>query len=871
MKVTIEPRIIEEIRHQTDIVMLVGLDVALKRRGADYWGCCNFHKEKSASLKIDPKTKRYHCFGCAADGDLFEWVQKTRNVSFPEAVEYLSNGKFKANGANGHAAPAKAKRAAPAAIMPVPADAPPPDFYHPRHGKPSFTWTYRNAAGELLGHVCRYDPDGEKKVFSPFIYTSAGWKMAGMPKPRPLYGLDLLAAHPQAEVIVTEGERAADAARTLCPGHVVVTWHGGTQAVKESDWTPLRGRSCVVWPDADDVGVNAAKQIVKLVGSGRIIDLPAGLTKGWDAADALAEGWDVDRVAELLREPEPADARGPMPEPAGAPTQDPVGAEPEIEPLPPPGQWPFSSLGHRHGIFFYIAHEAGDVISLTASAHTKASLTALAPLHFWEGNFGCKGREGWDAAANGLIRQQYRVGVFDATRLRGRGAWWDGGRIVVHLGDRLVVDGVVTPLKGLKSEFLYEVGPKIRLGDTPALPSREAVRLLGLCRLLSWERPLSAYLLAGWCALAPICGALQWRPSIFLSGPAGAGKTWLMGNVIGRIVGNSGLALASTATEPGIRRALGYDALPVMIDELEARDQMGAQRIQQIMGLIRYSSSETDAMIVKGSNSGQGVEYFRIRSMFCTAAIGSLLNDYADVTRNTVLTLKTTHGMAGAKRFAQIEDMQRDMMTTEWIDGLRARLIGLIPVIRKNAETFSIAGAKVLGTRRLGDQLGTLIAGAYALSSSEMITPEKAEAWLEQQDWSEEKEIILDTDGPSCFSRIMEHQIQVESRLSNGHVKRSLAELMAVVANKGGSDEISPDTAAVTGRRNGVAMMEVDGEQYVAVSNTHSEIKKILYDTPWSANWNLRLKSIKGVIPWKDPVSFGKGAVARAVLVPWLP
>src|SRR6185369_18001664 len=98
---------------------------------------------------------------------------------------------------------------------------------------------------------------------------------------------------------------------------------------------------------------------------------------------------------------------------------------------------------------------------------------------------------------------------FDPSRIRGRGAWWDDGRAVIHLGDRLSVDGQMIPIREMRSDYQYEMGARIKFGDAEPLKAPESGRLIELCKLLSWERTVSAYLLAGWCALAPVCGALR--------------------------------------------------------------------------------------------------------------------------------------------------------------------------------------------------------------------------------------------------------------------------------------------------------------------------------------------------------------------------
>lgn len=96
-------------------------------------------------------------------------------------------------------------------VVPVPPDAPAPPASHIRLGKPIARWTYRNLMGEVLGYISRFDlPDGGK-VFLPLTLqrTVRGlrWFWKALPEPRPLYGLDQLAARPEAPVLICEGEK----------------------------------------------------------------------------------------------------------------------------------------------------------------------------------------------------------------------------------------------------------------------------------------------------------------------------------------------------------------------------------------------------------------------------------------------------------------------------------------------------------------------------------------------------------------------------------------------------------------------------------------------------------------------------------------
>src|ERR1700752_4025095 len=81
----------QTVKQQADIVRIVGEYVRLKKAGAqNYSGLCPFHSEKTASFSVHATRQFYHCFGCGASGDVFSFVQKVENVTFPEAVRLIA-------------------------------------------------------------------------------------------------------------------------------------------------------------------------------------------------------------------------------------------------------------------------------------------------------------------------------------------------------------------------------------------------------------------------------------------------------------------------------------------------------------------------------------------------------------------------------------------------------------------------------------------------------------------------------------------------------------------------------------------------------------------------------------------------------------
>src|SRR3546814_5949145 len=94
--------------------------------------------------------------------------------------------------------------------------------------------------------------------------------------------------------------------------------------------------------------------------------------------------------------------------------------------------------------------------------------------------------------------------------------------------------------------------------DSP-LSDEEASRIIDICCRLRWEKPYGGWLLAGWIAIAVICGALNWRPHVWLTGSSGSGKSWLLDNVIRPLIGAIAVYCQSNSTEAGIRQTLATD------------------------------------------------------------------------------------------------------------------------------------------------------------------------------------------------------------------------------------------------------------------------------------------------------------------------
>ncbi|MBN2673627.1 MAG: DNA primase [Deltaproteobacteria bacterium] len=84
---------IAEIRERADIVEIVSEYVTLKRAGTNFKGVCPFHADSDPSFNVNPSRHFFHCFGCSASGDVFNFVQRIEGIEFMDAARLLA-GKY---------------------------------------------------------------------------------------------------------------------------------------------------------------------------------------------------------------------------------------------------------------------------------------------------------------------------------------------------------------------------------------------------------------------------------------------------------------------------------------------------------------------------------------------------------------------------------------------------------------------------------------------------------------------------------------------------------------------------------------------------------------------------------------------------------
>ncbi|MCI0993547.1 DUF927 domain-containing protein [Pseudomonas corrugata] len=309
--------------------------------------------KRAGSLKVNLSKGTWADFATGdKGGDLIDLVCYLDGGTDIEACNKLADLlHVSAGAAQSKPAPSKSKAPEWIAIQPIPVEAMNKcPAKHRQHGAPSKVWIYRDAQGQPLMALYRFDlgPDEDgkpRKVFAPLTWCQRAdglttqWRWQGLPDPRPLLHLDELSQRLDAPVVLCEGEKAADAAVELMPDYVATCWPNGSNSWHKADLTPLKGRSVLLWPDNDSSGqscMEAVAEKLREIGAASVQVIALDVFKrkptlkngkptfakggqwddGDDAADALAKGWTSAHLAELARTGELLGS-APAPAPAG--------------------------------------------------------------------------------------------------------------------------------------------------------------------------------------------------------------------------------------------------------------------------------------------------------------------------------------------------------------------------------------------------------------------------------------------------------------------------------------------------------------------------------------------------------------------------
>ena len=354
---------------------------------------------------------------------------------------------------------------------------------------------------------------------------------------------------------------------------------------------------------------------------------------------------------------------------------------------------PFVIRGYTNDSIIFLVEETGLEVSIKCSLlGNKNHLYTLASRSYWDALYGYeddngKWRVSYDRAQDDLLRLRREHSVYDPSGMRGVGVWLDEGRTIVHSGGRLSVDGKPTGFGDFETDFLYVKQPAVK---TPAASEPTEDELNHVFNLVSngWNfvDRSGPYYVLGWVGCAFVGGALPQRPAIWKTGPTTAGKSTLCEEVEKRLLACVGCRYWDHDSTPaGIRQAIGHNAYPQIVDELESDTIERRKKVDALVSMNRGSSSGSGALVAKGTTGGSGVQY-SLRNPFGFASINVGLENDQDKNRIVVVPMKP---LTKAQQDAEVETTKKwEAIDIELAQKMMTRAVRMLPVIEANATTI---------------------------------------------------------------------------------------------------------------------------------------------------------------------------------------
>ena len=516
-------------------------------------------------------------------------------------------------------------------------------------------------------------------------------------------------------------------------------------------------------------------------------------------------------------------------------------------------------LGHDDSIYYFTSTRNESVQGFQTLG--KDNLFKLMPESWWERRYGEASSKGdvsvpWDSVSSELYDACHAVGKFSADKIRGVGVYDDDGRSVVHLGDRLLVDGKEVPLRGFRSSYTYFFDHKMPPIEPVGLDDKEAAILWDTIQNFTLKEDTSKYHLGGWMVCAVLAGSLKWRPHLYVTGEKGAGKSTVL-HFMHTMLDKGFKSLqfsAPSATATGIRQDCSSAAISVIVDEIEGDSKKITAKVEDFLTLFRVASSNTGARTVVGTPGQKAIKSI---VSFCGVLGGIIpqIKTDQDKSRFAVIEfMANTDPEEGSRQWTYVSERMAYCQTEEFSRKFTARIIINSKIILKNIDVLTSELMKI-EQARLAQQYGALLGASLALVHTQPISEKEISFF---------KDLVKNKDSAiqySAESTSMEDVLDtiLSAEIFDEDNKRT------TIRRELSRPEQSDRLREIIGEY-GVVISELEGLKGVHIRD-NLKIKKQLNDMPmFSTNYMAALRRLKGVR--KSHQVFFQGKRYRGVWVP---
>jgi len=719
-------------------------------------------------------------------------------------------------------------------------------FYQDKFGKfiKAFRWV--NEKGDWVFCTAYYN-DGTIKSFLRFNYKekTKEWRISHSWQDAFFFNAKKI-IETEKPIVLVNNEMAIEILnQTNKEDFIFTTWLGDITDIEKTDFSILKNKDLYYFSESHHVQHIVTKFLkkqdieLKIVPS--IVDRP-----GWNIVDDLP-GMKLDREtlrAWILNER--------------------YETKQEYEYIDDGIKWPFKILGPNAEYFFYLQGENGQIFRVKQGSLNTGHMMNLAPLEFWEDMFGYETKTrgiviSWINAQNVLIRESNKKPPFDINKIRGRGIWQDGDKLVIHTGKELIYgERKIKITKYSPNGHVYERINELKLNIKKLdIGSFEILQVKNCIEKLSINTALEKMFLLGWCVLAPFGGALSWRPHIWLTGSSGSGKTAVLTMIILKMLGDFKLYAEGGSTAAGIFQKLkkNNDSFPVVHDEV---DKKGTGSIEAELEIVR-SCSSTQGKMYKGTAGQDGIEY-HFNSMFCLSSVNTILNQKSDRSRFSVINITKNENINWKEFRREI----RNTFTDEMCEKIRSLFFYNWNTAKKTIENFKDAAGTYCGDQRTGDQVGTLMAGFFLLSDFKIYEYDEIIKICEKylKNYADEDNFM--TDEIELLNKIFTSKIRY-AEYENRIIETTLLNLLKRAAGES-ADTTGPDNSARKELyKYGINYQHNIGKLCIAYK--YEWLRNILKETPWYHNYGEVLKRLSFAKNKTEIVYFGNFYTGRAIVL----
>lgn len=520
---------------------------------------------------------------------------------------------------------------------------------------------------------------------------------------------------------------------------------------------------------------------------------------------------------------------------------------------------PLRVLGQNNGKYYYFPFSKQQIVSLSASAHTLTNLFQLCDLETWKMRIGSDVSDNRipTLAANMLMKAAHDKGVFEEDgSVRGCGAWTDAGRIVIHCGNKVYVDGVAQKPKDVYGKYVYVSSVNVLDVEQDPLPNEEAIKLRKICSMPTWEMELSGVLLAGWLVIAPVCGALDWRPHIWVVGESSSGKSTIINKIVRPVLDKASINVDGLTTEPAIRQMMGYSARPVVFDEGNAK--AGNNIGSNMDGIIMLSRLASSGGII--GKYGQNVASFR--SCFCFGAVNPPISSLQDETRQTMMALRKNTAPNAQQQYDDLLAIIHETLTPQFAKRLLARTMANLPTLLKNIRTFQHAARSVINDARAADQISAMLGGFYMLHHTDEIPKDEALKIVAEYSWTEHTTITAKSDPERLLQHICTSLVRVPS------LQKDVTMGTMIYCALGHDTTVLRDTAREILKNYSIKVEDnYNKKKGIFIGANNQNMRKLLSGTEWMNGYKKMLQALP-MCEDESCVYFGVGDRQRAVRIP---